>query len=146
MSEPTPGQKPKKYTLVSQRVPTPDENMWYAVREGNIKLGVPRLNDALSRLLTLSTALTGGAILWLKEVCPEWSRLPAIAMFIAALGVAVWATIPYATSGSDDPKEIAERHATGCARKREQLWMIGGLIWVGFLFAFVGAVVKAFGG
>lgn len=144
MSEPTPPAVDPD--IVSGRALTPEEDFWVDIHEDNVKLGVPRLNDAIGRLLTLATALTGGAILWLKDVCPDWSRLPATFLFIGAVGVAVWAAIPYSVRGNDRPPEIAARHDRACARKRLQLWVIGGLIWGGFFLAFVGAVAKAVAG
>lgn len=122
---------------------TPDEELWFAVRDDAIRNGVTRLNDATARLLTLATALAGGSIIWLKDVCPDWSRLGAAFLFIAALGVAVVGTVPFAASGPATPDAIADRVERAGRWKGRILWSSCLLILGGFMVAFLGAVTKA---
>jgi hypothetical protein len=127
--------------LVSHRPLSPDEEYWMAVGQEGHKHSLTRLNDAIGRLLTLTTALTGGAVLWLKEVCPDWARFPAIGLFVAALGLAVWAAIPHGRERGARPADILASHHRALSLKALQLHLIGLCLWLGFVVASIGGVV-----
>ena len=85
----------KPLRILSEREPTPDENLWLDMRAEAVKATPGRVSDALARLLTLSTAMAGGAIGVMKDdVSVPWGRAGAAAMFFAALVAAAVGSLP----------------------------------------------------
>ena len=62
-----------EYRVVKGRACTAEEEFFLKMDEDAIRQVVPRLNDALARMLTLTTALAGGTLALLKDdVCTGW--------------------------------------------------------------------------
>lgn len=127
---------------------TDDERMWFDLRRDAAKQSVPRLNDALARLLTLTTALAGGVLAFLKdEVCPAWWRVASAACLFVALVAAAWGSVP--TSGSIafgpavGPNAIAAHQAGVMRRKGRFIRIALGATAAGLLVALVGTIVRA---
>jgi hypothetical protein len=86
-----------EYTVVETRLPTPRETLYLGMADDSIKQAVPRLNESLSRLITLGTAMAGGALVFLKnDACTQWGRLVAMVSFFFALASAIYGSIPHA--------------------------------------------------
>lgn len=94
------------YKIVSERDLTPDENLWLDIRAEGIKQTPGRVADSLVRLVTLATALAGGAVGVLKDdVSTEWGRFGAATFFFAALLAAAIGSLPRAATVPDFPIE-----------------------------------------
>lgn len=87
--------EPKPLRILSERELTPDERLWLDVRAESVKATPARVSDALGRLLTLATAMAGGAIGVMKDdVSTGWGRAAATAMFFVAVVAAAVGSLP----------------------------------------------------
>lgn len=131
---------------VEGRACTAEEEFFLKLDEEGIRQLVPRLNDALTRMLTLTTALAGGTLALLKDdVCTGWGRVAAALCFFAALLAAAYGTIPYQRAYRRDPAEVVAALDAARRHKRRLLFAALGASAAGLLVAIAGAAVRAFG-
>lgn len=132
---------------VVEGVPTtPEHELLLALADDGVKLAVPRLNDALARLVTLSTAMAGGAVGFLKDdVCTTWGRVAAAAFFFLALVAAVGGSIPYVGGRDRDLETLAAEFDQVTRWKRVALWLTSALLGLGSLSVVLGAAARAAG-
>lgn len=130
----------------TSRALTAEEKFYYEARYRQVELSLTRMNDSLNRLVTLGTAMCGGALVLLKEdICPVWWRVATAALFFLALATGVLGSVPVAVSGSDDPAAVRDGMVYAASVKKRYVWAASGLLMAGLLTAIVGAVVRAAG-
>lgn len=134
--------------LPVSRPPNEDEKLWFDVRREAVRQSVPRLNEAIGRLLTLATALAGGVLAFLKDdVCPAWYRVAAGGCFFVALAVAAWGAMPTPGSASFGPTVGPDLIRSNQAKAMEaKVWFVRAsltAIVCGLLVALVGTAVRA---
>jgi hypothetical protein len=130
----------KQFVIVSERDLTPDENLWLDIRADGIKQTPARVSESLVRLVTLATALAGGAIGVLKDdVSTSWGRFGAAAFFFAALLAAAIGSLPRSAALPDFPVEAVRGSIQGALRFKERCakWSLS-LLAAGMLFALLG--------
>jgi hypothetical protein len=133
-----------EYQVIESRDLTPDEKLWLDMRDEAIKQTPSKVSETITRLITLTTALAGGAIGVLKDdVCTGWGRVLAATFFFAALVAAVIGahprTAPLPMFPVDDIK-VAIRKALGFKERCAQVAVV--LLIVGILFAILGATAR----
>jgi hypothetical protein len=122
---------------------SPEDVFYLTIADDTIKQGIPRLNDTLGRLLTLSTALSGGAVALLKEdLCYGWWRVIAAVMFFLALGCSSIGVIPFSSRVPHIP--VAIKDEIERIRRIKSRWVCSAasLIAAGLLAAILGAIVR----
>jgi hypothetical protein len=123
---------------------TADDHFYTQLQYDGIKQSIPRLNDSLARMLTLTSALSGGAFGLLKDdVCTGWGRVLTLAAFLAAVVVSAIGCIPYQRTPVRTTEGAIEGIAAATSHKRKFLWWATGFIVAGCSFALLGAMVKA---
>jgi hypothetical protein len=128
---------------MSDGLASPEDVFYLTIADDAIKQGIPRLNDTLGRLLTLSTALSGGAVALLKEdVCYGWWRVIAAAFFFLALACSAVGVIPVLSRVPHVPVEIKDELERVHGIKTRWVYAATGLISAGLFAAIIGAVVK----
>lgn len=132
--------------VTGQRLATAEETFYVTLQDDEIRASVPRLNEAISKMLTLATALAGGSLVFLKEdVCVPWARVAAAALFFVALGVAAFGLIPARGWYSQDIDRIREQRQGAVNHKRFLLKVVCGVIAGGLFVAILGAAIKVWG-
>lgn len=135
------------YRVTNDRACTADEEFYVRLDEDTIRQSVPRLNDALARLLTLTTALAGGTLALLKDdVCTGWGRVLAAACFFASLVAAAVGTVPFQRGGLDGPADFAAAWDAARRHKRRFLAVSLGAVAAGLLAALAGATARVVAG
>jgi hypothetical protein len=111
------------------------------------KQSLPRLLDSLQRVITLATALLGGAIFVASAAAvPDWFRVPAMSLFLVSLSVAFYGTMPYSESVElNDPGRVREFKRTVAAFRANALWYASAALWLGLLVGGIGAMLRAIG-
>ena len=113
-----------------------EEDMFYvALGDEQIKRQIPFLNEVLGRLLTLSTALMGGSIIFLKDsFLAEQFKIPSLIFFLFSLISALVGVIPY-------QHKIARRHLTIIKQgtNRAAKWKVRS-IWISAVFLILGLI------
>jgi len=128
---------------VSVHLTTPDEQIYFDISDDAIKQSLPRINEALTRFITLSTAMAAGALGFLKdEVSTGWGRILAAAFFFSALGSAVIGSIPYLTRSRRELGEIIADVERIIVWKRRWLWACCALLLLGFVAAISGSTAR----
>lgn len=123
---------------------SPDDCYFLDAWNRSFEASVARMNDALSRLVTLSTAMAGGAILLLKEdVCYGWWRVIAAGFFFLALASATVGAIPITSSVRFDPKSVRAKFADSAQVKKRWVVLSSCLLLAGLLAALIGATIRA---
>ena len=124
--------------------PTAEDAVTFLIADDAKKQAVPRLNDAIGKMVTLSTALAGGTLLFLKDdVCTTWGRLFAGLFFVLALCSSAFGSIPYTARGPHDRDSLNLEFESVCRWKRQAIWTCYGFIILGFFLALVGSLVFA---
>jgi hypothetical protein len=104
---------------------------------------VARLTDSLNRLITLGTAMAGGALVLLKEdVCYGWFRVAAAGLFFLALACAVYGAVPVRVRMSFSPESVRQQLARAAAIKKRWVWASSTLLLAGLLAALIGAIIR----
>lgn len=108
---------------------------------------IPRLNDALGRVITLSTALLGGSIYFVKDdALPPFFRVMAMFCFLAALSAAFAGTLfRRETVRLRDPEAIRKFKDEVATHRDWWLQVACWAVWAGLWFATAGVVVKQAG-
>jgi hypothetical protein len=108
------------------------------------KQTIPLLNDILTKLIVLNTALLG-VFVGIKEVPVTLAmRILTIACFIVSLAVAFFGVYPKQWSiVLDDPKDIRTKEDAGIARKSCLLKVAASFLIAGFVCGLVGFIVGA---
>jgi hypothetical protein len=134
-----------EYTELESHVTTPTEKLYLALADEAIRQTIPRLNDALSRLVTLGTAMAGGSLVFLRDdVCTVWGRVLAAACFFLALATAIYGSIP--RNPNVDRYEVPAIQGgftRAVAVKKRWVWLASGLLLAGIFVAIVGASWRA---
>lgn len=115
-----------------------------AVRTELLKRVIPTTNDAVARMLTLSTALAGGAVALLtSDVCYGWWKVLAVFSFFTALCVSAFGSLPVDDAIPDETRHSV-RDVLVRVGKRKGLFLKAATIavTVGVLFASVGVAAK----
>lgn len=121
-----------------------EDTVYKEVLDDMVKSSVPRMNDAMNRVLTLSTAMVGGTIALLKDdVCAGWWKVAAASCFLIALLVAAIGSIPR-TISLPQPRAgdvLDEVKATGRYKAK---FLTAALLFLslGSVSAVVGVAVK----
>lgn len=125
-------------------VPTREQELTQAIADEGLKQSIPRLNDAIGKMLTLATAMAGGSLAFLKDdICPPWGRMAAGFFFILSTAAAAFASIPYSSQSSPALEDLDAQFKSACAWKRNCLRVCYGLLLIGFFFAFAGTLAKS---
>jgi hypothetical protein len=136
-------QIPEEQSPLADGLASPEDVFYLTIADDAIKQGIPRLNDTLGRLLTLSTALSGGAIALLKEdVCYGWWRVVAAVLFFLALACSTIGIIPFSSRVAHIPVEIKDEIER--IRRIKSIWVCGAasLIASGLLAAIIGSIAR----
>lgn len=130
--------------MVSGRPPS-DEDLFYTqwARE-TLKSSINLANDVLKQLLTLSTALLGGSVLFLAEnMMPGLLRFLAILSFFAALIVSFLGVLPYeAHLDIKNVTAIRNHKQRTLDHKRKYLWGSALCSALGFGIVIAGLLIK----
>lgn len=118
----------------------------FALGQDIIKNSIPLLNDILSKMLTLNTAMIGGGIAAAKaDVMSPQVLLPSIATFLVALVLTLAGMLPWTMSVDMSRTEIiAELERSTRKRKLWCLYLSAGLFILGMLMAVVGTAAHRF--
>lgn len=121
-----------------------DEQIVCAAWDDGYRQTIPRMNDVLGRLLTLSTALAGGSMVLLgKDVCEPWLRAAATLLFAAALVTSTIGVIPVSVNyGTDCIDTMRDEIRRATINKTWRVWLSVILIVAGILAATIGTLVK----
>lgn len=139
----TGGDPPEQPPGVEVRLATPEEEFYLALADEAYKQSVPRLNEAIARLITLGSALAGGALVFLKdEVCTPWCRVGAAFAFFGALAAAAWGSLPVTASVKYRVADIKRGVEEAADTKESWARAATGLILVGLFVAIIGAVAR----
>lgn len=134
---------PAEYDVVVEAATVDDcffLDLWNRSFEGS----VARMNDALNRLVTLSTAMAGGSLVLLKEdICYGLFRVVAAALFFMALAVSVVGAVPVAVRVEFDPRSVRTQLARSAAVKRRWVWGATACLLAGLLVVVIGVFVRA---
>lgn len=132
--------------IVTGRPATAEEDAIVAIALEGVKQATSRLSESLSRLVTLSTAMTGGALAALKDdVCTGWGRVGAAAFFFLALAAAVAGSLPRLSRAEWDLDSMAAEVRTVIHRKEWIARICCLLLALGSLVALIGSAVRAGG-
>jgi len=129
---------------VTVELASPDDCFFLDVWNKSCETSVLRMNEALARLVTLSTAMAGGSIALLKEdVCYGWWRIVAACLFFLALASAAVGAVPFSSSVRFNPNAVRMKYIIAARVKKR--WVNLSLTWLvcGILAAIVG-VIKAY--
>lgn len=138
---------PAEYDIVTVAPATADDCFFLDAWNRSFEGSVARANEALNRVLTLSTAMTGGSLVLLKEdICYGWWKVAAAALFFAALAVAVLGSVPVAVAVEFDPTSVRAKLSHAAAVKRRWLWAASACLVAGSLAAVVGVAAHAYVG
>jgi hypothetical protein len=130
--------------IVTGRPATAEEEMTVAVADEAAKQAVPRLNEALNRLVTLSTAMTGGALAALKnDICTGWGRVGSATFFFLALAAAVVGSLPHVSRIEWEIRALVADVESAIWRKKWGSWICCVFLAAGALVAVLGAGVRA---
>jgi hypothetical protein len=111
-----------------------------------IELSLNRVNDALNRLITLATALSGGALVGLKDdVCTGWGRVLAATLFFIALSLAVCGSVPLEDRIGQGPDAVRRSITEAASKKKRWVRLSTGFLISGLAMAVVGAFAHLIG-
>lgn len=129
--------------IVDHHLTTDEEKYFTELWLKGFELSLARANDALSRAITLGTALAGGSLVLLKEdICYGWWKIAAAALFLVALAVAIYGSTPMLSAAPLD-HSITQRAYTGATiRKAWYAKQSMRLLILGLLVAIVGAAAR----
>jgi hypothetical protein len=128
---------------VTVRLADADECFFLDAWNKSFEGTVARLTDSLNRLVTLGTAMAGGALVLLKEdVCYGWFRVVAAGLFFLALGCAVYGSVPVRVRMSFSPASVRQQLARAAVVKKRWVWASSLLLLAGLLAALAGAAVR----
>lgn len=129
--------------VIEGRPLTPEEALLLGVADDGVKQAIPRLNDSINRMITLSTAMIAGALGVLKDdVCTFAGRVTAATLFFLALATALLASIPYLSRGERELNSLASEVGRVTRWKRMCLWVCYGILLSGFLAAILGTALR----
>lgn len=132
---------------VTVETATADDCFFLDVWNRSFEGTVTRLNDALNRLMTLSTAMVGGSLVLLKEdICYGWFRVLVTFLFFLALTFAVVGSVPVAVGMDFDPESVRRKLSHSAAVKRKWVWSVSACIIAGAFIAVLGVVARAYVG
>lgn len=134
-----------EYVAVESRACTAEEEYFLKLDEESVRQAIPRLNDALARLLTLATALAGGTLGLLKDdVCSGWGRVGAALCFFLAVLVAAYGVVPFQRTRLSTPEEIADALDAARLHKRRLMLVTLAALMAGLFVALLGTAAKVF--
>jgi|GEM_PF-6998898 len=124
---------------------TPEEKFYLDLADDAVKQSIPRLNDAINRLITLGSAMAGGSLVFLKDdVCAPWCRFLAAFGFFLALAYAVYASIPSPAQVTCDAPSIKKVFEDVADEKNRRVTISTCLLVAGLAFAILGAFIRLF--
>ena len=113
----------QEHEIIEHRLVDPDEEYFLDLFLKSYERAVNRTNDALNRLVTLGTAMTGGALVLLKEdVCYGWWRVTAASLFFLALGTAIYGSVPAAIEMQFSGESVKTAFQKAAANKKRWIW------------------------
>jgi hypothetical protein len=126
------------------RPPSPS-NLYYAEMGREIeKQTIPRLSDALQRIITLSTAMLGGSAFFLTPgTIPDGAKAGSLFLFLMSLTMAFWGSLPYGCGVCPTcPDEVREFRRGSVEWK---WWLLAWSSWLllfGLAFIAIGFIWK----
>jgi hypothetical protein len=121
--------------------PTDESLLFISLGEEQIKRAVPFLNEVLRQLVTLSTALMGGSIAFLKADTPihPTAKTSAAVLFLLALLAALFGVLPYrSTIRPLFPNDIKRSVQAAMVWKDRLVWLSSGFLVVGLVVVLFG--------
>jgi hypothetical protein len=131
--------------IIEAQKPTKEELFFVDLALQAFAGTIPRLNDYLSKIIVLDTALIGGSIFWLtSETMRPFFRLAVVCTFIASLVLACLGLYPIGGNvPTRRPYAIRNFHLAIMQRKISWLQWSVGLLLAGFTIAVIGMINKA---
>lgn len=123
-----------------------EEKFWLEYGLASLKAVVPALNDTLSKLLVVDTAVIGGGLTlidkaWMPTVC----KILMLACAWTSLSFALYGLVPRGrTINLLDPTEIRDVEREVIDRKSKYLERAALLLVCGFIVGIFGAAISAF--
>lgn len=125
------------------RVASEEDQFLVSLGDEQIKRNLPFLNDVLRQQVTLSTALMGGGIAFLKDAMATGFKVGAVFLFLAALIVALVGVLPHpGMIERRAPGIIARSLERALDRKRHIAYAAAGLIVAGLIVALLGLLAN----
>lgn len=123
---------------------TPKEKFFLSWAEQSLSSALPFVNEVLRHLVTLTSTLLGGSIVFLSaDMIGKTPHLLAVVGFFLALALSFIGMMPF--SGHIDFQDPArnEEHLTSTLKMKMRLCRAAGLlILAGFVCAIVGLLIK----
>ncbi|WP_109124981.1 hypothetical protein [Dyella sp. C11] len=124
---------------------TEEEKFYLDWGRESLKANLQLANNVLQQLLTLSTSLAAGGVLFLsKETVPAWLIAPVLLMFMLALVASLWGIFPYGgVINLSSPAQIQAHKTRALRHKRRFITIAFALLMVGLLMAGYGVCAHA---
>jgi hypothetical protein len=127
--------------------PTDEDRFYCAMGDEIIKRNLTFTNEVLRQLVTLSTALVGGSMVFLKDgqdsLINAAFKIPAILFFLFALATAFIGMLPHSsTIWRNAPLDIRKDFERAVAWKSAMTWVAAGFLMAGLLTVLLGILVK----
>ncbi|MGH7802415.1 MAG: hypothetical protein ACREOW_17610 [Thermodesulfobacteriota bacterium] len=131
-------------SIISGRQLTEEEKFYVAWGRESLKNNLILVNEVLRQLLTLSSALLGGSIIFIDEkIMDSHAKVVIIFLFLLSLVVSFLGMLPF--EGSIDPRNplLIKQHKEAALKwKRFFLWTASVLLISGFVLALIGIIVR----
>lgn len=120
-----------------------EDQLHFEIADEAVKLGPQRLTDALTRMMTLSTAMVGGSLGLLKDdVCQPVCRVIGAGLFFGALFFAAYGAIPFGSRCERELGALKAEFERVLSWKRRWLHVSCGCLLAGSLAIVIGAALK----
>ena len=136
------GREQTDRTVLDGDVRTENDLFYSGLGDEQIKRRVPFLNEVLRQMVTLSTTLMGGTIIFLKELVSDEFKKSIAIIFLFSLAAAFAGVLPHRSRivrRCPDDIKVAYNEATSW--KEWMLWISAGFLFVGLLIALIGIMV-----
>lgn len=143
------GGKPaaRRLIRVESKLADPRDAFFIELGHEAVKQSVPTLNDALTKMVVLGTAVVGGGLTLLdKTAVTWWGRVGFLSLATVSLIAALYGLLPrlrYVNPADPDEVRGSEREASDI--KGVAMWVAAGSLAAAFVFAVAGATWVALG-
>ncbi len=139
------GDKPRGPAPVTGKVVSSDDKFYLDWGRESLRNNLRLLNDVLRQLVTLTSTLLGGTVVFLDEkiINPSYKIYIIMAFFIALI-IAFIGMLPHTSKVNlSSPSAIKEHKIKSTRIKRYLVLGAGTLVFVGFFLTGVGMLAKA---